>query len=87
MDSESDSLIYSGGSNIQTGTLTQHGIMFCQINLQKSKEATGNLAQLLVEWSTSLFFVLFQEPWAPKGNMGLSTDGLTVAGTNPRARI
>jgi hypothetical protein len=75
MDSESDSND-SGGSNVQTGTLAQRGIMFCQINLQKSKEATGNLTQLLVEW--------FQEPWAHKGKVGLSTDGLTVAGTDLR---
>jgi hypothetical protein len=86
MDYESDSND-SGGSNIQTGTLAQCGIIFCQINLQKSKEATGTLTQLLVEWLTSPFFVLFQEPWAHKGKVGLSADGLTMAGTDLRAGI
>jgi hypothetical protein len=59
--------------------------MFHQINLQISKENTGNLSQLLDEWLTSPFFVLFQEPWAHKGRMGLSSDCLTMARTNPRA--
>jgi hypothetical protein len=58
-----------------------------QTNLQKSKEATGNLAQLLVEWLTSPFSVLFQELWAHKDKVGLPADGLIVAGTDPRAGI
>jgi hypothetical protein len=47
MDSESD-LNDSGGSNVQTGTLSQCGIMFHQINMQKSKDFNMVIMDLFI---------------------------------------
>ena len=73
----------------QTCTKTKlNKAQFFQINLQKSKTATSNLANCMVNWSNSPFFVSVQEPATYRGRIGSLPSGTQIfAADNPRAAI
>jgi len=79
----------AGSQNIiQTNQLNP--VKFSQLNLQKAKVATDNLADVMVQWSNSPLCILVQEPWVnfnSKWISGFPAGTQIFATEDPRACI